>query len=165
VAKSRSGTARSHAAGQEPEAGYRSIETRAFEPGPRARAILRGVEIAKEDLRRSGGTFDLNAVRTLLNGVSRQRIDKRIEEGSLLALQGPSNVRRFPVIQFMEDGRLVEGLKEVQEALPSRNPWAVLNFLIHEDARLDGRTPIDLLKGGEVDLVVEAARRVAEQGA
>jgi hypothetical protein len=53
----------------------------------------------------------------------------------------------------------------VQEALPTRNPWTVLNFLIQSDDRLNGRRPIDVLKEGKVDLAVEAARRMGEQGA
>ena len=43
--------------------------------------------------------------------------------------------------------------------------WVVLNFLIHPDARLQGRKPIDLLSEGKVGVVVAAARRVGEAGA
>ena len=64
------------------------IDKLAFEPDARSRAILRGVQIAEADLRASGGAFDLQAVRTLLRGVSRQRIDKQVREGSLLAVPG-----------------------------------------------------------------------------
>jgi hypothetical protein len=142
-----------------------AISPSAFAPGPRAKAVLRGVEIAQEDLRSSGGAYDIDEVRRLLHGVSRQRIDKRVREGSLLAVPGPSNKRHFPAVQFKDDGTVVEGLPDVLEALPTKNGFAILNFLIHADRRLDDRKPIDLLKAGEVDLVVEAARRMGEQGA
>ena len=46
-------------------------------------------------------------------------------------------------------------MKSVLEALPTRNPWTILNFLAHPDDRLDGRRPIDVLKGGDIDLVVK----------
>ena len=49
--------------------------------------------------------------------------------------------------------------------LATDNPWTVLNFLAQSDDRLNGRKAIDLLKEGKVDLVVEAARRMAQQGA
>ncbi len=49
-------------------------------------------------------------------------------------------------------------------ALPTKNGFAVLNFLIHSDHRLGGRRPIDALKAGEVKLVVEAAQRYGEMG-
>lgn len=141
------------------------VDEKAFMPDARALAILEGVRIAQENLRQAGGAYDLDQVRTLLRGISRQAIDKRVQDGSLLAVPGPSAHRSFPTLQFNPDGTLVEGLKSVREALPTTNPWTVLNFLTQPESRLDGRKPIDLLKQGEVDLVVEAARRMAQQGA
>jgi len=142
-----------------------AVNKAAFEPDARALAVLEGVRIAQEDLRRSGGAYDLEQVRTLLRGISRQAVDKRVQEGSLLAVPGPSNHRSYPTLQFNVDGTVVEGLKAVHEALPTDNPWTVLNFLAQPDDRLNGRKPIDLLREGKVELVVEAARRLAKQGA
>ena len=141
------------------------IDKLAFEPDARSRAILRGVQIAEADLRASGGAFDLQAVRTLLRGVSRQRIDKQVREGSLLAVPGPSNRRVYPTVQFQADGSIVKGLKAVRDALSTRNSWAVLNFLVQPDDRLNGRKPIELLKAGAIGDVVDAARSMAQQGA
>src|SRR5260221_194590 len=62
-----------------------SVEASAFAPGARAKAMLRGLEIAQADLRASGGSYSLDQVRQLLHGVSRQSVDKRVREGSLLA--------------------------------------------------------------------------------
>jgi hypothetical protein len=140
------------------------MEKQAFEPDARSRALLRGVKIAQEDLRASGGAYNLQAVRTLLQGVSRQRIDKQVRDGSLLAVPGPSNRRYYPTVQFQADGTIVKGLKAVREALPTRNPWAVLNFLVQPDVRLNGRKPIDALKAGALDDVVDAARTMGSQG-
>jgi hypothetical protein len=140
------------------------VNKEAFAPDARALAVLEGVRIAQEDLRQSGGAYDLDQVRTLLRGISRQAIDKRVQDGSLLAVPGPSNHRSFPTLQFNADGTVVEGLKSVREALPTDDPWTVLNFLAQPDDRLNGRKPIDLLKEGKVELVIEAARRLAQQG-
>lgn len=137
----------------------------AFEPDARARAVLRGVEYARADLRDAGGAYDLEQVRVLLHDVSRQAIDKRVKEGSLLAVPGPSNRRRFPTAQFADDGAVIEGLKEVQETLGYSSPWAVLNFLVNPDDNLDGERPIDVLRRGELDRVLESARRIGVQGA
>jgi hypothetical protein len=140
------------------------IDKQAFEPDARSQALLRGTKIAEADLRASGGAYDLQAVRTLMHGVSRQRIDRQVREGSLLAVPGPSNRRYYPTVQFQADGTVVKGLKAVREALPTRNPWAVLNFLVQPDDRLNGRKPIDVLKAGDVDDVVDAARSMGQQG-
>lgn len=141
------------------------IDQAAFEPDARSLAILEGVRIAQKDLREAGGAYDLDQVRTLMRGVSRQAVDKRVQEGSLLAVPGPSNRRSYPTLQFNPDGTVIEGLKAVGEALPTSNPWTILNFLAQPDDRLRGRKPIDVLKEGKIDLVVEAARRMGQQGA
>lgn len=141
------------------------VDKSAFEPDARSRAMLEGVRIAEEDLRDAGGAYDLEQVRTLMRGVSRQAVDKRVQEGSLLAVPGPSNRRSYPTLQFNRDGSVVSGLKAVRDALQTSNPWTVLNFLSRPDHRLSDRKPIDLLKSGDVALVIEAAARHGEQGA
>lgn len=130
----------------------------AYTPGARARAILRGVANAENDLKDAGGAFDVEEVRMLLRGVSRQAIDKRVNEGSLLAVPGPSGRRRFPALQFMDDGSVVPGLKEVQNALGYARPWAVLGFLINPHDLLGDRRPIDLLRNGQVEQAEAAAK-------
>jgi hypothetical protein len=140
------------------------IDKRAFEPDARSRAILRGVRMAEEDLRVSGGAYDLAAVQSLLHGISRQAVDKRVREGSLLAVPGPSNRRSYPTVQFLNDGSVIDGLKALQELLPTKSPWLVLNFLVNPEPRLNGRKPIDLLRAGKLEPVLEAARRMGVQG-
>jgi hypothetical protein len=141
-----------------------AIDASAFEPSSRAKALLKGVQIAQNDLKESGGAYDLDQVRLLMSGISRQMVDRKVREGSLLAVRGPSNRRAYPTVQFTSDGNVVPGLKAVQDALPTGNPWAVLNFLVRPDPRLSGRKPIDLLKAGEIDLVVDAAQHMGQQG-
>lgn len=142
-----------------------AVDENAFKPSARARAILRGVAHAEADLKDSGGAFDVDEVRTLLRGVSRQAIDKRVSDGSLLAVPGPNGRRRFPAIQFKDDGSLVPGLKAVQSALGYSSPWSVLNFLINGHDLLDGDRPIDLMRLGEVERVEQAARLSGVDGA
>jgi len=137
----------------------------AFAPDARARAILRGIEHAHADLSDAGGTYDLGEVRKVMRGISRQAVDKRVQEGSLLAVPGPSNRRRYPTAQFNQDGGVVEGLKALRGALPTHNPWAVLNFLVNPQDGLGGAKPIERLRAGAVDEVLAAALRMGEQGA
>ncbi len=150
---------------EKPQRKPQGVMADAYEPDARSRALLAGVRMAQDDLRDAGGAFDLDEVRVLLHGISRQAIDKRVQEGTLLAVPGPGNRKHYPTLQFTRDGSLVPGLREVRAALPATNPWFVLNFLSRPDHRLGGRKPIDVLKGGEIDQVVEAARRYGEQGA
>lgn len=143
------------------------IPEEAFEPSARARAVLRGVQAVRDLLAESGGTYQLDDVRMLLGNVTRQAVEKRVREGHLLAVTGPHGRRVYPTIQFQPDGATVAGIKEIQEALPSRNAWGVLSFLVGRQDALDGRRPIDLLKSGDrgsAELALEAARRMDVQG-
>lgn len=137
----------------------------AYQPDARARAILRGKAHAEADLKAAGGAFGVDDVRKILNGVTRQAIDKRVNDGALLAVPGPSGHRRFPTVQFNTDGTLVAGLKEVQKALGFSSPWAVLNFLVNANDQLGGNRPIDAMRQGEVARVVSAASSIGVQGA
>jgi hypothetical protein len=142
----------------------RAVAAQAYEPSARAKAILRGITYAEEDLKAAGGTYDIDDVRTLFRGISRQAVDKKVAEGSLLAVPGPSGRRRFPAAQFTDDGSVVKGLKEVQSALGLSSQWSVLNFLVNEHDLLGNETPIDALRRGDVARVVEAAKRSGVHG-
>lgn len=136
----------------------------AFVPDARARAILRGIELSSADLRDAGGAYNLEQVRKVMGGISRQAVDKKVREGSLLAVPGPSNHRCYPTAQFKSDGDVVDGLKEVSNSLPTKNPWAVLNFLVNPHSGLGGAKPIERLRAGAIGDVVAAAHRLGEQG-
>ena len=141
-----------------------SVADDAFAPDARARAILRGLDYAHADLKEAGGAYDLAQVRKVMRGVSRQAIEKRVREGSLLAVPGPNNRRSYPTLQFTADGSVVEGLRAVREALRTQNSWAILGFLINPQDVLEGDRPIARLRAGALEPVLQAARRMGEQG-
>jgi nucleoid DNA-binding protein len=143
-----------------------SIPESAYEPSARALALLRGKEICESDLRESGGSFTLERVENFLD-ISRQAIAEKVRDNALLAIPGPHGRRVYPVVQFTEDtdDRIVPGLKNVLDSLPSANGWFRLNFLVTPDAHLGGRRPIDLLKERSIEPVVKAAKAVGVQGA
>jgi len=134
-----------------------------YVPGAKARALLRGRRIADADLKAAGGTFGLHEVMDLLR-ISRQAIDKKVKLDALLAVPGPGNERRYPSCQFHRGG-IVPGLRAVLQALPSRDPWFRLNFLVNPAPSLANRRPCDVLREGDPGTVVAAAERVADMGA
>lgn len=141
------------------------VASEAYQPDAKARALLRGVRLVEQDLKSSGGAYSLAEVQILMRDISRQAVNSRVREGTLLAVPGPSNRAYYPAIQFTESGMPVEGLKEVRHALGTENAWMILNFLANADPQLEGRRPIDMLKSGELDKVLEVARRFGVQGA
>ena len=90
---------------------------------------------------------------------NRQARAGRLSSGSPAPKQSPQlsdasvQSRRFD----FTDSRRPRGL-------PVESPWAVLNFLVNPDDRLEGRKPIDVLRSGNVGEVIEAARLYGEPG-
>lgn len=151
--------------GRKPAAGNASVPPKAFEPDAKAKALLAGVRISEQILEEAGGAFELKDVILLLNNVSRQAVDRRVQDNNLLAVPGPGNRRWYPTLQFTDQRQIVDGLKPVLDALPTDNPWVALSFLSQPNDQLAGDVPIKLLKSGEIDRVVRAARGLSEPGA
>jgi hypothetical protein len=102
-----------------------------------------------------------------LLGISRQAVDKRRRNNTLLAVQAGGRGYRYPVWQVV-DGRALAGLEDVLEALADHDPWMTLQFFLRENLRLDNQRPLDVLREESDDSledVLAAARTYGEQGA
>lgn len=91
-------------------------------------------------LEQAEGALDTAAVAELL-GLTPEGIRERARQGTLLSVEGPSGVRRYPRVQFSEAG-LVDGLEEVLAAMDCRDPWMRLQLILDRDvlgALQDGR--------------------------
>lgn len=126
-------------------------------------AKLRGFELRKEMVKKSGGVLSSARVADLLN-VSRQAVDKRRAANQLLALTQGRRGYGYPSFQF-EEGKTLEGLEEVLRSLSALDPWMQLRFFTSPQERLGNKTPIEGLRSGRVDDVVTAASVYGEQGA
>ena len=95
-----------------------------------------------------------------LLGTSRQTPHDRFKAGSLIAMEENGKLL-FPSWQFDAAGPngVVRGLPDVIRALDVSSE-SKLRWLIRPNAGLEGFSPIDLLKRGEVRRVVDAARAV-----
>jgi biotin operon repressor len=130
---------------------------------PLAKARLRGVFAQRELLDAEGGTLSAAEIAKAL-GVTRQAIDKRRKAGQLLALEVGKRGYLYPAWQLAEPG-LLPGLAQVLSSLPADSPWATARFFLSGNDRLRGRRPLDVLRKGDVDVVVRAAAAFGEQGA
>lgn len=89
-------------------------------------------------------------------GVSRETINKRAQQGRLLALEFAKRGKRYPAWQF-EEAIAGAPLEAALSVLRARDPWERYRFFTQRQPGLGGRTPIEALRLGEK----EAARRVA----
>ena len=94
-----------------------------------------------------------------LLGVARQTPHDRHRSGSLVAVKDKGQWR-FPVWQFDPDGPdgVLEGLPEANRSL--RGPVSDIGrvrWFITPKQLLDGRTPLDALRSGDIDDVIAEA--------
>ncbi len=130
---------------------------------PMIRAKLRGIEHRKRILEKLGGTLSAEQVSELV-GISRQAVDRRRSQNQLIGLTQGKRGYAYPAFQF-EDGKTLDGLKEVLHALSGHDPWMQSIFFANGNDRLTGRTPLDALRQGKTEAVVRAAEAYGEQGA
>ena len=93
---------------------------------------------------------------------SRQTPLNRVRNNTLLGVQ-VNGVWRFPAWQFDAEGDhgVIRGLPQVLRALEPQDPFAKLVWLCRPNATLKA-TPVEVLRAGEVERVVDAARAAAE---
>jgi hypothetical protein len=130
---------------------------------PLIRAKLRGIEHRKRILEKLGGTLSAEQVSELI-GISRQAVDRRRSQNQLIGLTQGKRGYAYPAFQF-EDGKTLDGLKEVLAALSGHDPWMQSIFFANGNDRLNGRTPLDAIRQGKTEAVVRAAEAYGEQGA
>lgn len=98
--------------------------------------------------------------------VSRQRLDTRVREGTLLMCLTSDRQRVYPVWQFDIKGGVLPGIAEVIEVFRGvglEPGWAVAKWLNVPNPDLGDSKASALLAAGEVEAVVNAARHHAER--
>jgi biotin operon repressor len=140
-----------------------TIKTESIDPDPLIRAKLRGIEHRKRILEKLGGTLSAEQVSETI-GISRQAVDKRRGQNQLIGLTQGRRGYAYPAFQF-ENGKAIDGLKEVLDALSGHDPWMQSIFFANENDRLNGSTPVEALRQGKNGAVVRAAEAYGEQGA
>jgi hypothetical protein len=124
---------------------------------------LRGLEAPQDLLQAEGGVFTVEqAARSL--GITRQAVDKRRRAGKLIGLYTGRRGYAYPAWQFGPNG-VLPGLERVLSDLSVRGPWMQAAFFLSGDPRLDGATPLEKLRQGNLEAVRRAARGYGEHGA
>ena len=97
-------------------------------------------------------------------GLTRQAVDKRRKANKLIGLAIGRHCYVYPAWQFSRTGTL-PGLKDVLHALRRHDAWSQVIFMLSPNDRLDGATPLDVLRRGQVEEVERAASLSGEHGA
>lgn len=118
--------------------------------------LLRSFRRRKELLKASLSATEVAEVL----GTSRQTPHDRAESGSMLAVLDRGALR-FPAWQFDPSGPngVIEGLPQVLRALRTSR-FAKLSWLVRPNPIFKGKTPVEVLKRGDKERVLQAARAV-----
>ncbi len=125
-------------------------------------AKVRGLHERERLLSLEGGTWDAEAVARHLH-LTRQGVNRRRRAGSLLAIDVGRRGYRYPAWQFVSAGTLA-GLEPVLNSLREHDPWMQLTFMVGPNVRLGNSAPLDVLRAGERDKVIAAARAFGAHG-
>jgi len=131
-------------------------------PDPLTEALLRGAQMKRDMLKAEGGTLSAQQLADHL-GITPQGLGKKRERHQVFWLDiGDGYV--YPAFQVGKSG-LMPGIRDVLDAFIVDDPWMRVNFMLTGDARLGNRRPVDLLREGRIEEVVEAAAVYGEHGA
>jgi hypothetical protein len=130
---------------------------------PLARAFIDGLDAKARLIEQNGGVFKTEQVAKYL-GITPQAVNKRRSLRQLVGLTFRKRGYVFPAWQFTDRGA-VPGLEQVLAALADHDEWMQNVFFINPNTRLGGRRPLDLLREGEIQEVLDAAREFGQHGA
>jgi hypothetical protein len=130
---------------------------------PLALARLRGIEAKRRILTEDGGMLSAEKVGETLT-ISRQAVEKRRKAGRLIGVSLGRRGFGYPAWQFSERGTL-SGLEAVLDALKPHDAWTKLVFFTSDNAATGGKKPLHVLRSGDIEKVLAAARTYGEQGA
>ncbi|WP_246812507.1 hypothetical protein [Microvirga sp.] len=103
----------------------------------------------------AGGLYTLSEVAAIL-AISEPLVEKRRKAGELIAVRLAESYC-YPACQFTPHG-IVTGLPEVLAMMAIRHDWMRLEWLLVPDEALEGLSPLEALKAGRLEDVIDIAR-------
>ncbi len=122
-----------------------------------------GVVARDQLINAHGGSWPVEQVAKYL-GLTRQAVDKRRKANKLIGLAIGRHGYLYPSWQFDQSGTL-PGLEDVLHELRRLDPWSQLIFSLSPNDRLDGASPLEALREGQINDVTVTASLFGEHGA
>jgi hypothetical protein len=127
-------------------------------------AMARGLVARKGLELAEGGSISTDEMAKKM-GIQRQAVDHKRKQNQVIAWRDVQGHWRFPRWQLdLKTTKPLKGLDECLGALPD-DDWSRMLFFLSRNATLPGqRTPLDLLRAGDVAPVLAAAQRYGRHG-
>jgi hypothetical protein len=94
--------------------------------------------------------------------VSRQAVDKRRRSGKLIGVRSGRREWGYPAWQFTQGGSILPGLESILWIRRDDDPIMQMLFFLNGNSFLDGRSPLSLLRAGQVGEVAQVAEVFGE---
>jgi hypothetical protein len=118
-------------------------------------------ELARQQLASAeGGALSRRQTARLL-GLSETAVTRRWRTFRLVAWQDRRLVF-FPAWQFA-GGKLLPGVADVLQTFRSQDQWRIMRYFLSKRASLKNQRPLELLRCGQVTVVLEHAERHAKE--
>ncbi len=125
---------------------------------------LRSLGAERDLLAEEGGTVSDAAFAKLLGVKSRQTVHNYREAGKIVAVGRGSRNFEYPVWQ-VRNGELLPGIETFVHILRAKtSPIGIVIFFLTPAEALEGKRPLDLLRKGNVEDVLDHAHRYGDIG-
>jgi hypothetical protein len=91
-------------------------------------------------------------------GLTPAVLHRRRKEHRIVCWRDARHEFHYPRWQFTPTGALLPGIQEVLQLFRSHDEWRVMSYFLGQRPQLGNRRPLDLLRGGDTEKVLEHAR-------
>jgi hypothetical protein len=95
--------------------------------------------------------------------LSPQTLHRRRKEHRIIFWRDAQHGFHYPKWQFTPTGALIKGIDKVLDTFKSSDEWRIMRYFLVPRHQLEERSPLDLLRGGEVEKVVAHAKAHGEE--
>ncbi len=122
----------------------------------------RWAQMRKRLLEAEGGVLGAQAFADRLD-ITRQAVNRRRTAGKLISLELARHGYRYPTWQ-LDDKGVLDGIPQALAAFDDIDDWTRFAWFLNANILLDDRRPLDLLREGDPQPVIEAASRYGQHG-
>jgi hypothetical protein len=96
-------------------------------------------------------------------GLNPSTLHRRRKEHRIVFWRDAQHEFHYPKWQFTPTGALITGIDEVLDTFKSSDEWRIMRYFLVPRHQLGERTPLDLLRSGEVAKVLAHAKAHGEE--
>ena len=121
-----------------------------------------GLEVVAKMKSAEGGAWTGKDLQERWN-LSSATLHKRRSQHRIVFWRDALHDYHYPKWQFTEAGAIFPGIQDILQIFNSQDEWRVMRYFLGRRDQLGEKRPLDLLRDGKIDMVVDHARRHAEE--